>query len=49
MNAWRDAPTLIGRYVTLRPLTLDDRDRLIETVRDAIEDLLDETPGARPA
>ena len=34
MNVWRDAPTLIGRHVTLRPLTLDDRDPLLAAMAD---------------
>jgi RimJ/RimL family protein N-acetyltransferase len=34
MNVWRDAPTLIGKHVTLRPLTLDDRDALLEAMAD---------------
>jgi RimJ/RimL family protein N-acetyltransferase len=28
MSAWREAPTLIGRHVTLRPLERDDRDAI---------------------
>ena len=34
MNVWRDAPTLIGKHVTLRPLTFDDRDALLEAMAD---------------
>ena len=30
MNAWRDAPTLTGRHVTLRPLWREDRAELLE-------------------
>ena len=29
MTDWRAAPTLAGRYVTLRPLVADDRDALV--------------------
>ena len=29
MSVWRDTPTLVGRHVTLRPLTRDDRDALV--------------------
>ncbi len=28
-DAWRDVPTLVGRHVTLRPLSVDDRDGLV--------------------
>jgi RimJ/RimL family protein N-acetyltransferase len=30
VNAWREAPTLAGRHVTLRPMVREDRDRLLE-------------------
>ena len=29
MNPWRDAPTLAGRHVTLRPLAIDDKAALV--------------------
>ncbi|MCW6534469.1 GNAT family N-acetyltransferase [Sphingomonas lycopersici] len=34
MNVWRDAPTLRGRHVTLRPLTLEDRDAVVAAAAD---------------
>ncbi|MCW6529609.1 GNAT family N-acetyltransferase [Sphingomonas sp. MMSM20] len=34
MNLWRDAPTLRGRHVTLRPLTLEDRDAVVAAAAD---------------
>ena len=34
MSAWRDAPTLIGRHVTLRPLVPEDRDALVAAAAD---------------
>ncbi|MDB5706425.1 MAG: family N-acetyltransferase [Sphingomonas bacterium] len=34
MNAWRDAPTLIGKHLTLRPLSLDDRAGLLAAMAD---------------
>jgi RimJ/RimL family protein N-acetyltransferase len=34
VNAWRDAPTLIGNHVTLRPLSLDDRAGLLAAMAD---------------
>jgi RimJ/RimL family protein N-acetyltransferase len=30
VSAWREAPTLTGRYVTLRPLSRDDRAALLD-------------------
>jgi RimJ/RimL family protein N-acetyltransferase len=30
VNAWREAPTLAGRHVTLRPMVREDRDGLLE-------------------
>ena len=35
MTAWRDAPTLVGRHVTLRPTGPDDRDALLAAAIDA--------------
>ncbi len=32
MSAWRDAPTLVGRHVTLRPLSRDDRNPLLDAL-----------------
>ena len=34
MNVWRDAPTLRGRHVTLRPLTIEDRDAVVAAAAD---------------
>jgi RimJ/RimL family protein N-acetyltransferase len=34
VNVWRDTPTLIGKHVTLRPLTFDDRDGLLAAMLD---------------
>src|SRR4051794_40493270 len=34
MSVWRETPTLVGRHVTLRPLTLDDRDDLLAAMAD---------------
>ena len=34
MNVWRDAPTLRGRHVTLRPLAIDDRDAVVAAAAD---------------
>ena len=34
MNIWRDAPTLRGRHVTLRPLAIDDRDAVVAAAAD---------------
>jgi len=34
MNVWRDTPTLRGRHVTLRPLTLEDRDAVVAAAAD---------------
>ncbi len=34
MSAWRDAPTLVGRHVTLRPLVPEDRDALVAAAAD---------------
>ena len=37
MNTWRDAPTLAGRHVTLRPLERGDRAALIDAFADGLE------------
>lgn len=37
MNPWHDTPTLIGRHVTLRPLTRDDRAALIAAFADGFD------------
>lgn len=37
MSVWRDAPTLTGRHVTLRPLSRDDRDGLLDAFADGLE------------
>ena len=29
MSVWREVPTVVGRHVTLRPLSADDRDALV--------------------
>lgn len=34
MNVWRDPPVLRGDHVTLRPLTMDDRDALVAAAAD---------------
>ena len=34
-SLWNETPTLVGRHVTLRPLTRDDRDALLDA-HDAI-------------
>lgn len=34
MNVWRDAPSLRGRHVTLRPLAIDDRDAVVAAAAD---------------
>lgn len=34
MSAWRDAPTLVGQHVTLRPLVPEDRDSLVTAAGD---------------
>lgn len=33
MSGWRETPTLVGRHVTLRPLTPDDLPALVEAAR----------------
>jgi RimJ/RimL family protein N-acetyltransferase len=38
-DAWRTAPTLVGRYVTLRPLRVEDKDALVSVA--AGDDLWD--------
>ena len=38
-DAWRTAPTLVGRYVTLRPLRVEDKDALVSVA--AADDLWD--------
>ena len=30
MSVWRETPTLAGRHVTLRPLSIDDKAALVE-------------------
>ena len=37
MSAWRGAPTFVGRHVTLRPLSRDDRAALLEAFADGLE------------
>lgn len=39
MSIWTETPTLIGRHVTLRPLTADDKDALVAAA--AADDLWD--------
>ena len=34
MSNWRETPTLTGRYVTLRPLAMEDRGALLEAMAD---------------
>ncbi len=34
MNIWRDAPTLRGEHVTLRPLCVEDRDAIVAAADD---------------
>ena len=38
MSAWRETPTLSGRHVTLRPLSRDDRDKLVAAFATGLED-----------
>ena len=37
MNPWRDAPTLVGRHVTLRPLNRADRGAIIASFATGLE------------
>ena len=37
MSLWRETPTLEGRHVSLRPLSRDDREGLLEAFSDGLE------------
>lgn len=42
-NPWNETPTLAGRHVTLRPLTRDDRDALLDAFSDGAAGLFTTT------
>lgn len=47
MSAWRDAPTLVGKHVTLRPMVAEDREAILAASDDgkAWELFYTSTPG----
>ena len=42
-SLWNETPTLVGRHVTLRPLTRDDRDALLDAFADGAAGLFTTT------
>lgn len=42
-NLWNETPTLVGRHVTLRPLTRNDRDALLDAFADGAAGLFTTT------